>query len=659
MDIHAGSAVNGAVYHFGDPSVATGTLAATPLKVGQPGASISGLSLLAADDVRAGNGGFGAAGGGVSNLILQSDTAALNIFSGNGGSGNATIKAGPGGDIAGITIKGVVEATPNQAILIQAGDGGPDSAFKGGGGGSISGVATSFDLFNPMTEVSQVSSVFLEDNIILHAGDGGMGLKGGSGGSISNSLLYGSIPDDDVINAGGTANPEIAVLAGQGGAAASATAGHGGNGGAISQITAENVDPDAAAATSSIFIHSGDAGAGRNAGNINGITLLGTYLTVDGGNGGAGSSSAGNGASLNTISILNNTQIFATNITLDAGVGGTAGNGAGGSGGNITTLTVGDSNIASLVINGGTHANGGAGGGGVGGDGGSLSGVQINDSGPFLPNAATVAIRSGTGGDGLLGGGAGGDIGTSAGIFQLLGTDFAYNVSAGAGGNVPANGTGRGGAGGTLDNIGISNQSLNDSDMNYSAGANGTVASGAGGNGTRGGNGGDVVSVDLRTTFDATLTAGNGGLGTTSKAGAGGGIATSASSSLLGASSVAAGNAGTSGARHADGGTINTFIAAALTNISMTAGNGTFGGAGGSILNSGTTFDELTQEANDGSVIVTAGNGSSANGVGGAGGSINIFNGSIGQSGSTAITAGSGGGGANRTAAEPAVRSLR
>ncbi len=646
VDVHAGTAVNGAAYHLGDPSLVTGTLTAPAMKDGRVGASINMVSVLSVSDIHAGDGGLGAAGGSVSAVTLQSDTAGFNILSGQGGIGNATVHAGAGGDISDVVIKGVIDNTPNNLIMIHAGDGGADPLLKGGAGGSVSGVATSFDSFDPTTGAQQVSSVFLADNIIVQAGNGGMGLRGGTGGSVSNSLIYGAIPDDGVTNADGTANAEIQVLGGQGGTAASTTSGHGGNGGAVSQVTAENVNAAAAALTSSILIHGGDAGAGKQGGDLEGITVLGAHLNLLSGNGGNGLATGGAAGEINTVHVLAQGGIFASDLVLDAGTGGAASAGAGGAGGDIAMVTVDDSNIAVLAINDGTHANGGTGSNGLGGAGGSVTGVQITDSGPFLANAASANVRAGTGGDGFTGGGAGGAIGT----LQLLGTDFAYNVAAGAGGNVLANGRGRGGDGGELNTVGISNQSFSDVDPQFTIGGTGTASGGAGGNGTRGGVGGDVVSADLRATDEVTLLGGAGGIGTTRKAGAGGGISTSAGSSLLRSVAATAGSAGQGGAKPAAGGTIDAFIAAAATDILMTSGAGAAGGAGGDITNSGTTLNELTQLANTGSVLITAGAGSSGNGIAGAGGSISSFNGSIGQGGRTALTAGAGGGGSNATA---------
>ena len=80
----------------------------------------------------------------------------------------------------------------------------------------------------------------------------------------------------------------------------------------------------------------------------------------------------------------------------------------------------------------------------------------------------------------------------------------------------------------------------------------------------------------------------------------------------------------------------------------------------GSITGPGSVADELTALPNVGNLTVTAGNGSSQNGVAGAGGSVSGFTGfvaegfitsdGISHAGTTAITAGAGGGGTSSTA---------
>jgi hypothetical protein len=651
-NVLAGTATGGAVYHFGEPGAATGTLKAVAAGAGHAGASINNLDLLtvgvaSADQdtfgvIRAGHGGAHAAGGNIFDVTLQSDTTGVGIFAGAAGTGTVHAKAGDGGSVTGITIKGVVDDSANSTIRIESGQGGADRQFKGGSGGSISDVDVSYDTPVAPGQTPTQSVQLLDDNIFLKAGAGGLGHQGGNGGSISDSFLLRAIP----VNSG--TNPQIQVVAGAGGAAANAAAGHGGFGGGISQVTARYLDTDQSVSTaSSILMQGGKGGTGEDGGSVQGVTLLGTILNLEGGNGGAGRLAGGRGGNLNTIDIDSNGSVFATNLTLNAGVGAAGNFGAGGAGGNITLVSVGSSSLASLIIDGGTHGNGGLGGKAMGGAGGSVTSLTVNDSG--AAGLGTVNIRTGSGGNGFLGGGDGGDLGTSQAAVQVLGEDFNYDLATGAGGNVLPKGHGIGGAGGDLNTVGVANVDL-DPTVAVSTGATGLVSSGNGGNGSTGGRGGDMDSVDLSTSANASFLTGHGGSGRLQAAGSGGGVFTSAGNSLFGSVIVMTGNAGAGGNAPGTGGTINTFVAAADDNVRMRSGNGTFGGAGGNITDCGTTLDQVSGESNLGLLKVLAGHGSSANGVGGAGGSITGFNGLVGQSGSTTFTAGAGGGGTNKTA---------
>jgi hypothetical protein len=651
-DVLAGTATGGAVYHFGEPGVATGTLTAVAAGAGHAGASIHGLNLLAVGVasagqdtfgvIRAGHGGIDGRGGSITDVTLQSDTTGAGIFAGTGGNGRVHVMAGDGGSVTDVTIKGVVDDTPNSAIRIRSGHGGADRLFEGGAGGAISGVAVSYDTPVPVGGTPTQSVSLLDDDIFLLAGAGGMGRLGGAGGSISDSFLLRAIPAES------GSNPQIQVIAGAGGAAANPAIGHGGIGGGISQVTARYLNTNQSVSTaSSILIQGGNGGAAEDGGDVDAITLLGTILNVEGGNGGSGRSAGGAGGNLNTVNITSNANIVATDLTLNAGLGGAGRFGVGGGGGDIATVNVGSSNLAALIIDGGAHGNGGLGGRGVGGAGGSVTSLLIEDSG--VAGLGAVNIRTGSGGNGFLGGGDGGVLGTSQAAVQVLGADFTYNVTTGAGGDVLPKGHGIGGAGGDLNTVGIANVDENVTGARPT-GATGQAHSGNGGNGSTGGRAGDMVSVDLRSSENISFLSGHGGGGRLQAAGAGGGIYSSAGSSLFGSVTVVSGNGGTAGNAPGAGGPIATFVAAAEINVVLRSGNGTFGGAGGDITGTGTALDEISGQANFGSLQVVAGHGSSANGVGGAGGSINTFNGSVGQSGSTTFTAGAGGGGSNKTA---------
>lgn len=648
--IYAGTAANGLTYNFQGAGFITGALTAPTPADNAIGASISNTSVLSVTDrIQAGDGGLNGAGGDITNITFQGDADGFKVLSGNGGAGTRSAPGGAGGSIDTVLIKGVPDATPHSPILIQSGHGGDNAQGKGGAGGSITALGASLDLPVTTAGAFQQSASLLGDNIVVHAGAGGNGLKGGTGGSVANSILLGSISDDGVVSAAGVLNPEIQVLGGAGGVNTVAGLGaKSGKGGSLNTITAENFDTLSDANASSILLQGGDAGLvqaggkGKIGGDVGGVSLLGTQLIVVAGNGASASGIGGAGGNLSDVSVVNLANLFATNITLNAGIGGNSVLNTGGAGGNINNFQVSDSDLAALTINDGAHGNGGVGQSGKGGVGGSVTGVQINDSGSFRALAALMAVRSGVGGDGVLGGAQGGDISG----FQFLGSDVAYNLSAGSGGSVLAGGLGKGGAGGSLNTVSVSNQPFSTINVDFTTGGVGSVAAGNGGNGTsKGGAGGELSLISLRATSDVALTAGSGGFGTQKFSGAGGAVLGSGGVSLFGSVSVTSGSGAANSGGAGAGGVVDQFIAAAATSVSIIGGAGASGGAGGDITNSGISFSALTNTAPSGSVTVTSGAGSSGNGVAGAGGSIINFNGLVGLSGATAFTAGKGGGG--------------
>ena len=683
-NIFAGTATNGHTFNFtGTAGAVTGTIAEGAFPDARTGASITNTvitSLSSGAVIHAGDGGLGAVGGGVDTLTVDNQTVGFQIVAGNGGVGNSVVKGGIGGDVSAVTVVGVALSTPNAIIGIHAGNGGENDAFKGGIGGTVTGVATSFNSFDTSSDTGVQSPDLLLQDIVVQAGTGGAGLKGGRGGDVAGSNIFSATPTD------GTVNAQIQVLAGTGGAPISATAGHGGAGGSVSQVFAEDMDTNPDGATATVLVQAGDGGSiavngvvvngGGSGGTLSAINLLGGELIANAGNGSNGISKGGQGGDLETINILNLANLFTHQLTLNAGSGGASSAGSGGLGGEVNTVVMNDSDLNFLAINTGTHANGGVGSNGVGGAGGGVLNITLNDNdtgGQF----ATVAVRSGAGGNGYLGGGDGGGISQ----FQMIGLNYSYTATAGAGGT---GFNGAGGAGGSFDTVGFSNvpavdgvfvgtalaDVLNSTGTNYTT-LTGAATAGAGGAGTtHGGDGGTLGAVDLRAGFNVALTAGAGGSGGSSTAGAGGAVNSCAGVSLGGSVTVIAGNAAGAGAVAADGGTITSTIASAQTDVTMTAGNGGAGGAGGSITSSGSTPNPIYLDTNSsdvtvpvsnfGNVTITAGAGSAANGVAGAGGSVTGFTGSVGLAGAgdfgsatthdTVITAGAGGGGNGQTA---------
>lgn len=649
--ILAGTAANGVVYNFAGAAFTTGAATAPTPAANAIGSSINQLSVLSITDrIQAGNGGLHAAGGSISAVTLLGDADGFTILSGNGGAGSGAIRGGAGGAIDSLIARGVPDSTPHNAILIQSGHGGDNAGGKAGPGGTITGIGTSVDVFDPSNAASVLQSgSLLGDNVVVQAGAGGDGLKGGTGGTVDNSRLFGAISDDGVLNNVIFANAELQVLGGAGGA--NTVAGPGaksGKGGSVSLVTLKNFDTTLDAVNSSILVQGGDGGLvqaggkGKIGGDVGGISLLGTQMLINAGNGSDASGLGGGGGNISDVNVLNLQNLFATNITLNAGIGGSSVLNTGGAGGSISGLQVVDSDLAALTINAGSHGNGGTGQSGKGGAGGSVTAVQVNDSGAFRPLAAVMAVRSGLGGDGILGGGAGGDING----YTFTGSDISYQVTAGNGGSVLSGGVGKGGAGGALISVGISNQPSNTANTDFTTGGSGSVTAGNGGNGvSKGGAGGDLATVNLIATADVIMRAGSGGTSIQKFAGAGGGVDASAGASFFGLVDVASGSGGQIGGGAAAGGPISGFIASAATSISIVSGAGGAGGAGGDIVTSGVTFNPQGGAAPSGSVTVTAGAGSAGNGVAGVGGSILTFNGLVGAAGATAFTAGKGGGG--------------
>ena len=646
----AGTAANGVAFNFsGTPGEVSGTIVEPTYKDFKPGASILGLTLNNVTPgglIKAGDGGFGAVGGSVTNLNVQSDTDSFSVLGGTGGLGNAANKAGAGGGVDQVLVQGVSNSAADHLILIQGGTGGFNSEGKAGAGGTVNQVATSYDQgFDFTGNAGAQSATLLTQSLSVHGGNGGDGLRGGAGGSVSGSNLLGAIPAD------GTATPEIQVVGGDGGHDLGADGtGKGGAGGAVNGVIAQNMDTLAEASASRILIQGGNGMTGKDGGTISSVTLLGTNLNVTAGNGGDGYAAAGSGGSIASIQVNNLPNLFTTALTLNAGQGGNAGAQNGGNGGNISSVNLTDADLTALSINTGTHGNGGSSQGAQGGVGGNVGtntgALTLTDSGTssFLSftTPAAVNVRSGAGGGGHSGGGTGGGITN----FTMLGSGFAYTLAAGAGGSVTPGGSGDGGAGGGLSAVSVSNF-LDANNLSENAEAlTGSATAGAGGAGTgMGGAGGTVTSVSLNNGSTATLQSGSGGSGGSGASGAGGAVTLSGENSLFGNSVLKAGDAGLFGGAAGAGGAITTFTSTAGADISMTAGSGHVGGMGGTISGATISLNQLTNLPNEGSVTIHAGDGSAGNFVAGVGGDITGLNGYVGAIGSTTITAGNGGGG--------------
>ena len=212
----AGTAASGYLYHFGD--AVAGVYSVPAPASGQVGGGITNVSLGFVNVIHSGDGGLNAAGGAINGVIINADTNGFLIQSGAGGAG-AGAKGGSGGLISNVTVglqPNTNDPTAHDPILIQGGTGGGgEVGFKSGAGGSLDNVAVGFSINSAGNRVQ--SAFLLSDNVTLHAGTGGDGFQGGTGGAVTNSLVYVGTPD----NAGGASATDPAVvkiLGGDGGA---------------------------------------------------------------------------------------------------------------------------------------------------------------------------------------------------------------------------------------------------------------------------------------------------------------------------------------------------------------------------------------------------------------------------------------------------------
>ena len=315
-----------------------------------------------------------------------------NFDAGDGGQGFT--KGGNGGSVSGVAVRYPVFSGFHSVVNLHGGDGGTGVAAAGGNGGDL-------------------RSNTVESGQELIAGNGGVGLVGGSGGSIIGHGIVGFFDNREtfqVMNAGsggngiqrggnggsitnfkglfdvgfrGTAGGLIEYVAGNGGTASS---GPGGDGGSVS-----NDSPLATAANllaGDILLQAGDGGNGSK-----------------GGKGGSVENFINNPTSVDNPAVL----------SVLAGAGGRGISGPGGEGGsvsNIKTPTRGIPNPFEIAAPPATAygfnrimaGNGGLSAGGVGGAGGSVTNIESkNEENPFV-------IVAGAGGGGLTVGGRGGSI---------------------------------------------------------------------------------------------------------------------------------------------------------------------------------------------------------------------------------------------------------
>jgi hypothetical protein len=652
--IVTGSAADGYTYDFNSTDTGNGngqgnnmggaTLAAfaKPIKTAAPGISIVNVGQV--DVIQASDGGVSAPGGSLSKISIGSDSNGFTLQAGKGGDGlNALVAGGAGGAVNTVFVQGTADLSSNSADNIVAGNGG--TAFgigTGGAGGSASAI---FVGFSSVLGVPVESTSLLKDNVVVQSGTGGDGNVGGVGGLLTNAKIATIAPD--LANA-----HEISVIAGNGGHGTGlTTSSHAGAGGSISLLTAKDEEPTATAAD--IAVTAGSAGTatapgnGANGGSITTASLLTFNATVTAGDGSAGQAIGGSGGGVTGLTMLDASPIVTHTLTVDAGIGGNVNSGKAGAGGAISGIQMLNGDLSGLTIDSGMHGNGGIATVGTGGAGGAVGNIQIIDTNNDL--SGNFALRTGTGGDGTIAGGLGGGLTT----LSVFGTNLNYSVATGAGGN--ASGLGKAGAGGNLMSVSIDSTGL--------VGGNnvtGSITAGNGGTGsgavTLGGAGGKLTTVNAIADGNLTVQAGTGGSGSGATPGAGGSILGANVDARFGNAMVLAGNAGTNGTGAALGGSIGSANVEAQTDITITGGNGSHGGAGGALTTvgfanshiefTGFNFDPVP----DGTVTIKSGAGSGGGLLAGAGGNITGLTGYVGkninavQDGGASIDAGNGGG---------------
>jgi len=614
------------------------------IEAGVAGGNISNVIVDGvASKIQAGDGGFGAAGGSITNVRFSEFNFGAQVIAGKGGDADGTkIHAGAGGSVSKVYFApdAVGDSSASDLINVIGGAGGVSTVGNGGKGGNVSDVYVSYRFVGSKL---LASGTVLADNVHVEAGAGGAGKTGGLGGSIARVKVNSVAP-----NAIGT--DEVVILAGTGGA--SSTTVDGGKAGAGGGVTDIYVREVAVGVGPSLVVRAGDGGLvtgddrGAAGGSVVRADLLASSISVFAGNGSSGTL-GGAGGSAQTISIAVGQNTFASNLTINAGSGGNATAGAAGAGGAIKTLRVESGDFATFFLNTGGAANGGSSTAGKGGAGGSVTDADIFEADFGIGTNGLFAARTGAGGNGTTAGGAGGNL-TKA---KFSGTGLNAAIALGQGGDVTgANAKGKGGAGGSVSTVDVQV-----AERVSGALASVSVAAGDGGDGAgvggAGGVGGSITGLNAKGAGAALVSAGDGGNGTFGAAGAGGSVSVTGVFASGGDGELIAGNAGQVGGKAAKGGSISG-TAGSLTglysfnNLTIQAGNGSHGGAGGSLKNIGYGSTSTTlQPTPSGNIVVQAGNGSVEGKTAGAGGSITNVSGAVssGDNHSTLIFAGGGG----------------
>ena len=655
----AGSAANGEAFDFFPKYIGSGGITVdTPGGNGvfnfSPGSGKAGSTVTnvlvdsITDRIKAGVGGEGAKGGLIKNITIRNDFDGFVIEAGAGGTTSPTKKnGGIGGSVSDVFVAGAIDFTANDKVQIIAGLGGDSTIGNGGAGGAVSNIFVGYTVLNG--EII-LSNGILRDNVFISAGAGGDGKVAGKGGSVSALDILVSTPEG--------AGDELLIVGGDGGNSVLPAGGKAGIGGSISKSAVRNVESSFG---SDIGLRAGDGGSssglgvGGAGGSITDMKVLGRQIQIDAGDGSDGKT-GGKGGDLLSLFIEQRDGVLVDAITFNAGIGGDGNAGNAGKGGDISAVSVtGDVNV--LDINNGIKGSGGDSVGGRGGAGGKVVNVGILDTDANATRGILnlMTIRSGSGGDGDKGGGVGGLMMN----FSIVGLNIEPTLITGDGGDATLKG--KGGAAGGMKNIEVAlsgevRKILGGRPADVKAAT--TIVGGVGGDGAgigqAGGAGGTIDTLSVNTPGFCSVVAGDGGSGFGAKAPAGRG------GSILGAGVFAgegkgefiAGDAGAVGAKAGAGGNISGTTSQlaglfAQLDVTIVAGNGTGGGAGGSISNLGygSTAATLVPTPN-GNILIQAGNGSASfdgKSVGKGGSILNVGGAVNNDNGNTTIRAGDGG----------------
>ncbi|MGC3990429.1 MAG: VCBS repeat-containing protein [Chthoniobacteraceae bacterium] len=186
--IRTGTAASGQNFTFGVSNLTElnvgGKIATFTPATGQAGGDITGIHstngtasvAFDLDGLFAGNGGFGARGGNITDVVLGGDQAGgYKVIAGDGGNG---FNGGAGGSITNFSDLG----SSTTDVLIESGNGGVGLTGVGGNGGKI--------VFTTDTTSTVYGIVNIFGNVTIKLGDGGSGFKAGGSGSSLTTLSF-------------------------------------------------------------------------------------------------------------------------------------------------------------------------------------------------------------------------------------------------------------------------------------------------------------------------------------------------------------------------------------------------------------------------------------------------------------------------------------